>query len=168
MVAHWLVKQEPSTYSWVNLEVDGETEWDGVHNALALRHLRTMAPGDLALFYHSGSERACVGILRVVRGPRPDPNDPRGSWTVRVRPVRPLQRPVTLAEIRNDSRFAGFDLLRISRLSVMPVSDNHWALLLLHERKSAPSVGGTAMGARSGRGKTSGTPPRERAARRRH
>ncbi|HXQ79580.1 MAG: EVE domain-containing protein [Thermoplasmata archaeon] len=136
MVAFWLVKQEPSAYSWSHLENEGETEWNGVHNALALRHLRAMHVGDLALFYHSGDERACVGILRVVRGPKPDPADERGSWTVRVRPVRKLRRPVTLAEIRVDPRFAGLDLLRISRLSVMPVSERHWSNLLAHERRT--------------------------------
>ena len=137
MAAFWLVKQEPTTYSWSDLERDGETEWDGVHNALALRHLRGMAVGDLALFYHSGSERACVGILRIVRGPRPDPTDHRGSWTVRVRPVRRLARPISLTELRADPAFAQFDLVRISRLSVMPVSADRWKRLM--ERETAPS-----------------------------
>lgn len=164
-VAHWLVKQEPSSYSWTDLEHDGETEWDGVHNALALRHLRAMSVGDLAVFYHSGSERACVGILRVSRGPRPDPKDARGSWTVTVRPVRALLRPVTLREIRNDPRFAGFDLLRFSRLSVLPVRPEHWSRLLALERTAGPSEGG-AKGARAGPGKASASPRGGRAARR--
>jgi len=163
MVAHWLVKQEPTAYSFADLERDRETEWDGVHNALALRHLREMRPGDLALFYHSGDERAGVGILKVVRGPQPDPNDHRGSWTVRVRPQRRLRRPVSLAEIREDPAFAGFDLLRNSRLSVMLVSEAHWARLLAHEAAdSVPRTGAT--GGRRGPAKASGSPPRGRGA----
>lgn len=162
MVAHWLVKQEPTSYSWSEFAKEGETEWDGVHNPLALRHLRAMAPGDLALFYHSGDERACVGILRIVRGPRPDPNDTRGSWSVTVRPVRPLRRPVTLAEIRNDPGFAGIDLLRISRLSVMPVSGNHWTRVLAHEDASPTPAREAATGGRNGRGKATASRPRAR------
>jgi predicted RNA-binding protein with PUA-like domain len=129
-VAHWLVKQEPSSYSWGNLVRDGRTRWDGVHNALALQHLRRMAVGDEAVFYHSGSERACVGILRVASSPRPDPNDARGSWFVEVTPVRALARPVTLAEIREDPAFEGIALLRISRLSVMPIPETAWLRIL--------------------------------------
>ena len=138
MSAYWLVKQEPSAYSWADLEKEGETEWNGVHNALALRHLRSMAVGDLALFYHSGSERACVGLLTVVRGPVPDPHDPRGSWMVRVRAVRRLRRPIPLSEIRGDPAFGDFDLVRISRLSVMPVSPERWAHLFALETTTAP------------------------------
>jgi len=158
VVAYWLVKQEPTAYSWTHLEEEGETEWNGVHNALALRHLRAMRVGDLAIFYHSGDERACVGVLRVVRGPIPDPDDTRGSWTVRVRPVRKLRRPVSLAEIRDDPTFAGFDLLRISRLSVMPVSQVHWRALLALERPAARGGRGPTE-APSGRGKASVSPP---------
>lgn len=130
MTRYWLVKQEPTSYNWTKFEREGETEWDGVHNALALRYVREMAVGDLAIFYHSGDERSCVGVLRVVRGPRADPNDPRGSWSVKVRPVRPLRRPVSIAEIRSDPGFSGFELLRFSRLSVMPVSSEHWKRIL--------------------------------------
>ncbi|HKN06496.1 MAG TPA: EVE domain-containing protein [Thermoplasmata archaeon] len=166
MVGHWLVKQEPSAYSWKNLENDRETEWNGVHSALALRHLREMRVGDFAVFYHSGDERACVGILRVVRGPKPDPDDERGSWTVRVRPVRKLRRPVPLAEIRDDPKFAGFDLLRNSRLSVMPVSEGHWASLLAHENRDVGAPPDPTE-ARSGRGKASASPPRGSGAKRR-
>lgn len=155
MVAHWLVKQEASTYSWGDLERDGETEWDGVHNALALQHLRKMEVGDLALFYHSGEERACVGILRIVRGPERDPRDPRVSWTVRVRPVRALRRPVSLAELRADRTFEGLELLRNSRLSVMPVSALHWAWLL-HLGERAPAMGPPLRERPSGRGRASG------------
>jgi predicted RNA-binding protein with PUA-like domain len=129
-VAHWLVKQEPSTYSFSRLVRDGRTRWDGVHNALALRHLRRMSVGDEAFFYHSGAEKACVGILRVVSAPRPDPTDTRGSWYVDVSPVRALGRSVPIREIRSDPAFAGFDLLRNSRLSVLPVPDSMWDRVL--------------------------------------
>ena len=135
-MAHWLVKQEPSTYSWPRLVKDGRTRWDGVHNALALQHLRRMAVGDEAVFYHSGEERSCVGILRVASEPRPDPKDPRPSWFVEVVPVRPLARPVSLAEIRADPAFAGIELVRNSRLSVMPLPDGAWKRLL--ERAERP------------------------------
>jgi predicted RNA-binding protein with PUA-like domain len=166
MAAYWLVKQEPTAYSWSDLEKERETEWNGVHNALALRHLRAMGVGDLALFYHSGSERACVGILRVVRGPEPDPRDARGSWTVRVRPVRRFRRAIPLAEIRNDRAFDGFDLVRISRLSVMPVSEDRWAKLMALEGEAAPAARRSTAGPR-GRGRTSGSRRRAPSGRRR-
>jgi predicted RNA-binding protein with PUA-like domain len=138
-VAHWLLKEEPTHYAWADLVRDGATRWDGVHNALALRHLRSMAVGETALFYHTGEERAAVGVVRVASAPRPDPRDDRGSWTVEVRPLRPLRRPVTLAEMRADRALAGFDLLRISRLSVVPVSDAHWRRIEALERAPVPS-----------------------------
>ncbi|HTS34009.1 MAG TPA: EVE domain-containing protein [Thermoplasmata archaeon] len=148
-MAHWLVKQEPTSYSFSTLLRDGRTRWDGVHNALALRHLRAMRPGDEAIFYHSGGERACVGILRVASSPRPDPGDSRGSWFVEVTPVRALARPVPLAEIRADRAFEGFTLLRMSRLSVMPVPEPMYARLLALSERAGPSVltaGGTGRG----------------------
>jgi predicted RNA-binding protein with PUA-like domain len=137
-VAHWLVKQEPSSYSWAHLVRDGRTRWDGVHNALALQHLRRMAVGDEALFYHSGAERACVGILRIASEPQPDPDDARGSWFVEVTPVRPLAHPVTLSEIRGDPMFKGLALLRISRLSVMPIPKPSWDRILERARSADP------------------------------
>lgn len=146
-MAHWLVKQEPTSYSFARLQREGRTRWDGVHNALALQHLRAMRPGDEAIFYHSGAERACVGILRIATAPRPDPNDSRGSWFVEVSPVRALPRPVSLSEIRSDPGFEGFTLLRMSRLSVMPVPEPMYArLLTLSERPAAPPVRGAATG----------------------
>jgi predicted RNA-binding protein with PUA-like domain len=132
-VKRWLLKQEPSGYAWSDLVRDGATEWNGVHNPLALRYLREMSPRDLALFYHTGTERAAVGIAAVTSEPRPDPSDPRGSWTVDVRPVRPLRRPISLAELRTDRRLAGFELFRFSRLSVVPVSAAQWKRVLDHE-----------------------------------
>lgn len=145
-MAHWLVKQEPSTYPWTRLVEEGRTRWDGVHNALALQHLRRMAVGEQALFYHSGEERACVGVLRIVTEARPDPRDPRPSWYVEVVPVRPLARPVTLSEIREDPTFEGIELLRNSRLSVMPLPDRAWERVL--ERAATPSE--TPPGVRGG------------------
>ncbi len=137
---HWLLKQEPTDYSWPDLVRDGTTEWSGVHNALALQHLRRMAVGDLALFYHTGSERSAIGIAEVTSTPRPDPKDARGSWTVDVRPVRPLRRAVTLAELRTDRGLDGLALLTFSRLSVVPVSDPHWRRILAHEKTGPPSA----------------------------
>ncbi len=140
-MARWLVKQEPSSYSYPDLERDGRTRWDGVHNATALQHLRRMHPGDEAFFYHSGDERACVGVLRVASLPQPDSDDPRRSWWVEVEPVRRLPRPVPLGEIRADPAFAGFDLLRISRLSVLPVPERMWKRIeVLAARPAGPAV----------------------------
>ncbi len=137
-MGHWLVKQEPTSYSWHRLVRDGRTRWDGVHNAQALLHLRAMAVGDEAIFYHSGDERSCVGILRIVTTAVRDTSDPRPSWYVEVEPVRPLARPVPLAEIRADPRFRGIELLRNSRLSVMPLPDAAWSHLLDRADRPAP------------------------------
>ncbi len=129
-VAHWLIKEEPTHYSYADLVRDGRTTWEGVHNALALRHLRAMRRRDTAIFYHSGSERACVGIVRISSGPRPDTRDPRGSVVVDVEPVRALKHPVPLSAIKADPRFEGFELVRMGRLSVMPVDDARWKRIL--------------------------------------
>ncbi len=142
-MSRWLLKQEPSDYSWRDLVRDGATRWNGVHNPLALQNLRRMAPRDLALFYHTGTERAAVGLVIVTSTPRPDPDDPRGSWTVDVRPSRPLLRPVTLAELKVDPALEGFALLRLPRLSVVPVSQTEWARILAHER-TQPAADGQA------------------------
>lgn len=137
-MAHWLLKEEPTHYSWSDLVRDGAARWDGVHNPLALRHLRAIAPKDTAFFYHTGSERAAVGIVVAASKPRPDPDDARGSWFLEVKPVRPLRRPVGLAELKQDSALKGFDLLRIPRLSVVPVTGAQWDRILSYE-KAAPS-----------------------------
>jgi predicted RNA-binding protein with PUA-like domain len=139
-VAHWLVKQEPSAYSYSDLERERRTRWDGVHNAAALLHIRSMRPGDEALFYHTGEERSCIGILRVASAPHPDADDARTSWWVEVAPVRRLARPVTLAEIRGDPAFEGWELLRISRLSVVPVPDPLWARILALSKRPRPGA----------------------------
>ena len=132
----WLVKTEPHEYSFVDLERDGTAEWDGVTNALAQRHLRAMRPGDVCVVYHSGSERAAVGLARVAREPYPDPTDPSGKrvW-VDLRAERPLARPVPLAGLKADPVFADSPLVRMSRLSVMPLEPEQLALI---ERLATP------------------------------
>jgi predicted RNA-binding protein with PUA-like domain len=127
-MAHWLMKSEPGSYSWVDLERDGGTEWDGVRNPAARLHLRAMKAGDEAFFYHSGDERAVVGVMRIVREGQPDPKD--SAWvSVRVEPVRPVG-PVALKAIKADPRLSKMELIRQSRLSVAPVRDEEWAAVL--------------------------------------
>lgn len=127
----WLLKTEPSTYSFDQLERDGRTTWDGVRNPTALRHLRAIATGDEVLIYHTGDEKAVVGIAKVVKGAYPDPKagDSR-LVVVDLAPVRRLKAPVTLARVKADPAFADFALVRISRLSVMPVTAPQWKRLL--------------------------------------
>jgi predicted RNA-binding protein with PUA-like domain len=128
-MAHWLMKSEPQSYGWDDLVRDGGTEWDGVRNNAARLHLKAMRPGDEAFLYHSMSDKAVVGIMRVARGPQPDPRDP--DWvSVKVEPVRPLARPMTLAEIKAEPRLARMELIRQSRLSVAPVTEEEWTLIL--------------------------------------
>jgi predicted RNA-binding protein with PUA-like domain len=128
---HWLVKTEPETYSFAQLQMDKHTVWNGVKNPTALIHLRTMKAGDQVLFYHTGSEKAAVGIAKITKAPYPDPtaNDPR-LVVVDLAPVQPLKHPVPLATIKADPRFAGWDLIRIPRLSVMPVTDAQWKAIM--------------------------------------
>ena len=130
-MSRWLLKTEPSTYAFADLVRDGRTTWDGVSNPAALGHLRAMKKGDEALVYHTGDEKAAVGIARVASDPYPDPRqkDPR-LVVVDLEPVRALPRPVTLKAVKADPRFADFALVRISRLSVMPVTDAQWKALL--------------------------------------
>jgi predicted RNA-binding protein with PUA-like domain len=165
-VAHWLLKEEPSHYSWTDLTQDGSTDWDGVHNALALRNLRAARVGDEAIFYHTGDERSCVGVMEIVSPPAPDPRDERGSWLVRVRAVRALRRPITLAEIKADPSFAGFDLVRFGRLSVVPVSDAHWTRLMTLEGAAAAQER-PPKASRKGPARSSARRQRPRAAKRR-
>ena len=120
----WLVKQEPSSYSWSDFVADGETSWTGVRNFTARNNLRKMQKGDEVLFYHSGDEKAVVGIAKVTRTAYPDSTAKEGDWsTVDLAAVRPLSRPVTLREIKANSRLKGIPLVRLSRLSVMPLSE---------------------------------------------
>jgi len=127
-VAHWLMKSEPESYSWGDLVRDQGTEWDGVRNNAARLHLKAMKAGDEAFFYHSMSDKAVVGIMRITREARPDPKD--ADWvSVRVEPVRPLE-PVTLSAIKAEPALAKMELIRQSRLSVAPVRDEEWAKIL--------------------------------------
>ncbi|NUR45463.1 MAG: EVE domain-containing protein [Sphingomonas sp.] len=128
-MAHWLMKSEPESYSWSDLVRDSGTEWDGVRNNAARLHLKAMKVGDTAFFYHSMSDKAVVGIMRIAREAGPDPKD--ANWvSVRVEPVKPLARPVTLAEIKAEPKLAKMELIRQSRLSVAPVRDDEWATIL--------------------------------------
>jgi len=131
MMAHWLLKTEPDCYAWENLARDKRTAWDGVANNTALKHLRSMKKGDDAVVYHTGGERCAVGIAKIVSDPYPDPKEEDDRLVVvDLKPTRKLVRPVTLDEIRADKAFVGWDLLRISRLSVVPVPDKMWNRLL--------------------------------------
>ena len=128
-MARWLMKSEPESYSWADLVRDGGTEWDGVRNNAARLHLKAMKIGDEAFFYHSMSDKAVVGIMRITRAAQPDPKN--SDWvSVRVEPVRPLARPVTLAGIKAEPRLAKMELIRQSRLSVAPVRDEEWNVVL--------------------------------------
>ena len=128
-MAYWLMKSEPSSYSWADLERDGGTMWDGVRNNAARLHLRAMTAGDQAFFYHSMDERAIVGIMAIAGSGQPDGED--GSWVkVPVKPVRALPSPVTLAQIKAEPKLAQMELIRQSRLAVAPVRDEEWKLVL--------------------------------------
>ncbi|HEU5171493.1 MAG TPA: EVE domain-containing protein [Gemmatimonadales bacterium] len=126
---YWLVKTEPSTYSYADLERDRRTRWDGVSNPLALRHIRAIRAGDRVFVYHTGDQKAIVGIARVASDPYPDPQDP-SLTVVDLEAERALHTPVTLAAIKADPAFAEFPLVRQARLSVVPVSEDRWKRLL--------------------------------------
>ena len=125
---NWLFKEEPTHYSYDDLVRDRKTSWSGVKNPLAQKHLRGVKKGDRILYYHTGNEKAVVAIARAESDAYGDPTDKSGKLaTVDVAPVKKLSRPVTLAEIKANPLFKDFALVRISRLSVMPVSDREWA-----------------------------------------
>ena len=130
MANRWLFKTEPSAYSFQQLVKDGRTAWDGVKNNLALKHLKEISKGDPILIYHTGDEKAAVGIARALGGAYPDPSqkDPK-LLVADIEAVKPLPRPVTLAEIKASSKLAKFDLVRLPRLSIMPVSDEQWGVI---------------------------------------
>ncbi len=130
-VQHWLLKSEPDVYSWDDLVKDGDTVWNGVRNNAARLHLRAMAQGDEAFFYHSNIGKEVVGLCRIVKAAFPDPTDETGAWVaVQVAPVRKLAQPVTLAAMKAEASLRDFALIRQSRLSVVPVSDAQWAIIL--------------------------------------
>jgi predicted RNA-binding protein with PUA-like domain len=129
-MAYWLVKSEPSSYSWDQLVADGRTHWNGVRNAQALNNLRAMRPGDQAFFYHSNEGKEIVGVVEVVKGFYPDPSDQSGKLgMVDVKPLMPVAVKVGLPAMRANPELSGLSLLRQSRLSVCPVSDAEWAVL---------------------------------------
>ncbi len=135
-MAFWLFKEEPDTYGYADLERDGEATWSGVTNPLAQKHLRAVKKGDRILFYHTGDERAVVGIMEATAEPTPDPDDATGKRVVvTVRPVERLKNPVSLAAIKADPAFAGWELVRLARLSVMPVPPELWQRIMTMARR---------------------------------
>jgi predicted RNA-binding protein with PUA-like domain len=129
-MAYWIVKSEPSAYSWDRLVADGQTNWDGIRNAQALNNLRAMRAGDRAFFYHSGEGREIVGIVEVVKPFYPDPGDKSGKLgMVDLKPVMPVAVKVALPAMRSRPELSGMSLLRQSRLSVCPVSANEWKVI---------------------------------------
>jgi predicted RNA-binding protein with PUA-like domain len=128
---YWLCKQEPSSYNIDKLEKEKTTTWDGVHNNLAIKHINSMKKGDQAFFYHSGDEKQIVGVMEIASNPYSNPKEKdRRFVVVDVKYKKRLKRPVTLAEIKSNKKFKDWDLLRISRLSVMPVSSQIWNEIL--------------------------------------
>jgi predicted RNA-binding protein with PUA-like domain len=124
---NWLVKEEPTHYSFDDLVRDGKTAWTGVRNPLAQKNLRSMRKGDFIFFYHTGDVKAVVGIAKAASAPYADPNDANGKLhAIDVVPVKKLKAPVTLAAVKADKSFSSFPLVRMSRLSVMPVNDDEW------------------------------------------
>ena len=130
-MAHWLVKSEPSTYGWDQMVKDKRTYWSGVRNFQAAANMKAMKKGDLAFFYHSGEGKEIVGIVRVAKEYYPDHTDETGKFgMVDLEAVKPLKSPVTLKAIKEDAKLKDFGLVRQGRLSVVAVSDTHWALLM--------------------------------------
>lgn len=151
---NWLFKEEPAHYSFDALSRDGRTLWSGVKNPLAQKHLRSVRRGDGVLYYHTGSEKAIVGIARAIEDARPDPGDKTGKRAaVEIEAVEKLRRAVSLGEIKGMKLFAGFPLVRISRLSVMPVGDREWRAIL--RLASATGRAARPKGRSAGRAKTS-------------
>ena len=134
----WLFKEEPANYSFDTFAKDGRTVWNGVKNPVAQKHLHAVKKGDRVFYYHTGNEKAIVGIAKAARDAYADPDDATGKAAiVEIEPVKKLARPVTLAEIKADAFFADFALVRISRLSVMPVTDAQWNHIEDKARKPA-------------------------------
>jgi predicted RNA-binding protein with PUA-like domain len=130
-MAHWLVKSEPFTYSWEQLEKDKQTYWDGVRNYAARNHLKTMKKGDEVLFYHSNEGLEIVGIAKVVKEHYQDPTTDNEAWVVvDLAPYKKLKKPVSLQTIKKDKRLVNMALVRISQLSVQPVTDPEWKAVM--------------------------------------
>lgn len=129
-MAYWLVKSEPGAWSWDDHVRDGTAEWDGVRNYQANNNMKAMRPGERVFFYHSVNEKQIVGILEVAREHYPDPTDASGRFgMVDFKAVKPVERPVTLAEIKAEPGLENIALVKQSRLSVMPVSDDEWRII---------------------------------------
>jgi predicted RNA-binding protein with PUA-like domain len=129
-MANWLIKSEPTVYSWDQFVKEKRTSWTGVRNPQAALNLKAMKAGDLCFFYHSNEGKEIVGIAKVVKTAYPDPTDKAGkAVTVDVAPVEPVKRHVTLAEIKADPKLKDFGLVRQSRLSVVPVNDEQWKMI---------------------------------------
>jgi len=136
MVNYWLAKQEPKSYNFSILKKDKKTIWDGVHNNLALKHINNMKKGDLILFYHSGDEKQVVGIMEVSSKPYSNPEETNERFVVvDVKYKKELQHPVTLSEMKKQKKFKNWELIRISRLSVMPVPKEIWNSIIKMSKK---------------------------------
>ena len=134
--SYWLMKSEPDAYSWDDLVAEGEGTWDGVRNHRAANNLRAMKVGDQAFFYHSNIGKEIVGIAEISLSGIADPSDPEGKWAaVKIRPVRKLERPVTLAEIKATPALADMELVRLSRLSVAELKKTEWDKVLAMAKK---------------------------------
>ena len=128
-MAYWFLRSEPDVYGWDHLVRDGGTEWDGIRNYTARNFLKDMQVGDRAIFYHSNTEKACAGVMEITRTWKPDGD--KDQWaSVAVKPLVPFKHRVTLAEIKEEPRLAKIEVLRQSRLSVTPVRDEEWAVLM--------------------------------------
>ena len=130
-MAYWLIKSEPSKYSWDQFEKDGKTFWDGIRNYAARNNLRAMKKGDEVFFYHSNEGLEIVGIAKVIKEHYQDPTTSEEAWlVVDLKPVKKLKKPVPLTEIKKDKRLAEMDLLRLGRLSVQSVKENEWKVVM--------------------------------------
>lgn len=135
----WLVKTDPRLFSFADLEASSRAVWNGTRNPLALRHLRAMRRGDEVLVYHSGSERSVVGLATVRRGPRLDgTDDAGGDWAVDLAAQKRLERPIPRAELAAERCLASWELIRIPRLTILPVPQSAWRLVLRHARRMPP------------------------------
>jgi predicted RNA-binding protein with PUA-like domain len=133
---YWLCKQEPSSYNFDSLEKEKTTSWDDVHNNLAIKHINSMKKGDQAFFYHSGDEKQIIGIMEITSSAYPNPKEKNPRFvTINVKYKKRLKRPITLAEIKTNKKFKDWELLRISRLSVMPVPSQIWSEILKISQK---------------------------------
>lgn len=136
-MAHWLVKADPSDYSWEDLERDGETEWTGIRNFQARNFLKEMQPGDSVFVYHSTEDKSVVGIAEVVRSGQQDPTDEDDKWvSVKLKAVKSVGRLLSLDEIRNTPGLSNMPLVEQPRLSVMPVTDAQWEAMLKYSKTS--------------------------------